>query len=60
MPQPVRGARRLEIRCDHRHFRSARVAESAGFELEARLRDAELTPDGSVGDALVYAAFPRA
>lgn len=52
------GARRLEIRCDSRNLRSARVAESAGFGLEARLRDAELAPDGSLGDTLIYAAFP--
>jgi RimJ/RimL family protein N-acetyltransferase len=52
-------ARRLEIRCDSRNLRSARVAESAGFELEARLRDASLTPDESIGEILIYSRFPR-
>lgn len=51
-------ARRLEILCDSRNLRSVRVAERAGFELEARLRDAHATPDGSVGDLLVYARLP--
>lgn len=32
------GARRVEIRCDARNERSRRVAERAGFELEATLR----------------------
>jgi RimJ/RimL family protein N-acetyltransferase len=53
-------ARRLEILCDTRNLRSIRVAESAGFEPEATLRDAVSAPDGSVGDLLVYSRFPRA
>lgn len=52
------GARRLEIRCDSRNLRSARVAERAGFELEARLRDASVTPGGGIGELLIYARFP--
>ncbi|CAN5673606.1 GNAT family N-acetyltransferase [soil metagenome] len=51
-------ARRLEIHCDSRNLRSVRVAEGAGFELEARLRNAHATPDGSVGDLLIHASFP--
>jgi RimJ/RimL family protein N-acetyltransferase len=52
-------ARRLEIACDSRNLRSVRVAESAGFELEARLRDAHAAPDGGVGDLLIHASFPE-
>jgi ribosomal-protein-serine acetyltransferase len=48
------GARRVEIRCDARNERSRRVAERAGFELEATLRKHALAVDGSLRDTLIY------
>jgi RimJ/RimL family protein N-acetyltransferase len=48
------GARRVEIRCAPENVRSARVAERAGFELEATLRSEVRTPDGVARDTLVY------
>jgi len=48
-------ARRVEIRCDARNVRSARVAERAGFVFEARLRNEALAIDGQVRDTLVFA-----
>ena len=48
------GARRLEIRCDARNVRSRRVAERAGYELEATLRNHSLAVDGSLRDTLIY------
>jgi len=50
----VLGARRIEIRCDVRNMRSARVARRCGFELEGRLRNVALAPDGTVADELVF------
>lgn len=52
------GARRLEIWCDVRNERSARVAERAGFRLEGRLRNHRLDPTGTVRDSLVFALLP--
>ena len=48
------GARRVEIRCDARNERSRRVAERAGYELEATLRNYAVAPDGELHDTLVY------
>ena len=48
------GARRLEFRCDARNVRSRRVAERAGYELEATLRNHSLAVDGSLRDTLIY------
>jgi len=48
------GARRVEIRCDTRNERSRRVAERAGFELEAALRNHAMTPTGELRDTLIY------
>src|ERR671912_2081179 len=49
------GARRVEIRCDSRNLPSARVAERAGFELEARLNNNEVSTDGEPKNTLIYA-----
>ena len=48
------GARRVEIRCDARNERSRRVAERAGFELEATLRNHTVAVDGELRDTLIY------
>jgi len=48
------GARRVEIHCDARNERSRRVAERAGFELEATLRNHSVAPDGRLRDTLIY------
>jgi RimJ/RimL family protein N-acetyltransferase len=47
-------ARRVEIRCDPRNIGSRRVAEKAGYRLEARLRDEQVAPDGNLRDTLIY------
>jgi RimJ/RimL family protein N-acetyltransferase len=47
-------ARRIEIRCDPNNLRSAAVAERNGYTLEGRLRNARLTPEGTLRDTLVY------
>ncbi len=51
-------AARVEIRCDARNARSARVAERLGFVREARLRNNALAPDGTLRDTLVYSLIP--
>lgn len=51
----VLGARRIEIRCDARNTRSARVAERAGYTLEGRLRHFARAVDGTLADILIYA-----
>ncbi len=51
----VLGARRIEIRCDARNTRSARVAERAGYTLEGRLRHFVRAVDGTLADILIYA-----
>ncbi len=51
------GARRVEIHCDARNERSRRVAERAGFELEATLRNHAVAVDGELRDTLIYACF---
>ena len=48
------GAGRVEIRCDPRNHMSARVAERAGFQLEATLHNNELGTDGSLRNTLIY------
>jgi RimJ/RimL family protein N-acetyltransferase len=47
-------ANRVEIRCDSRNGRSRRVAELAGFHLEAELRCDARANDGSLRDTTVY------
>ncbi len=49
------GAKRVEIRCDSRNRRSRRVAELAGYRLEAILRYDDRANDGSLRDTTVYA-----
>ena len=51
------GARRISIWCDATNIASTRVAERAGFALEARLREHRLRIDGTVQDTLVYARY---
>ena len=54
------GAERIEIRCDARNQRSRRVAERAGFRLEAVLRNDDRANDGSLRDTLVYVRLRQA
>jgi RimJ/RimL family protein N-acetyltransferase len=49
------GAGRVEIRCDPANLKSARVAERAGFTLEATLKNNEIGTDGSPRDTMIYA-----
>jgi RimJ/RimL family protein N-acetyltransferase len=49
------GARRVEIRMDNNNERSWKVAERAGFTLEAVLRFDALTPGGEPRSTRVYA-----
>jgi ribosomal-protein-serine acetyltransferase len=50
--------RRIEIRCDDRNSRSARVAERCGFALEAVLHNVECTPQGELRHNRIYAYTP--
>ncbi len=52
------GANRIEIRCDERNSRSRRVAERAGYRLEAKLENDSRAPDRSLRNTLVYALLP--
>jgi RimJ/RimL family protein N-acetyltransferase len=52
------GANRIEIRCDARNSRSRRVAERAGYRLEAKLKNDSRAPDGLLRNTLIYALFP--
>lgn len=52
------GANRIEIRCDARNVRSRRVAERAGYKLEAELRHEQVGPDGALRNTLIYVLFP--
>jgi RimJ/RimL family protein N-acetyltransferase len=52
------GANRMEIRCDERNSRSRRVAERAGYRLEAKLKNDSRAPDGALRNTLIYALFP--
>jgi RimJ/RimL family protein N-acetyltransferase len=47
-------ANRVEIRCDSRNHRSRRVAELAGYRLEAQLRSDDRANDGTLRDTVVY------
>lgn len=55
----VFGANRIEIRCDARNLRSRRVAECAGYTLEATLKNDVIAPDGKLRDTLIYVQFPE-
>ncbi|MGZ0040275.1 GNAT family N-acetyltransferase [Paenibacillus ottowii] len=48
-------ANRVEIRCDSRNTRSAKVAERAGFILEGILRNIEYDEEGSMAHQMVFA-----
>ncbi|MBI1375527.1 MAG: GNAT family N-acetyltransferase [Phycisphaera sp.] len=48
-------ARRVEILCSATNAASRRVAEKAGFDLEATLRQHMTEPDGSLRDTCIYA-----
>ncbi|PZT55111.1 GNAT family N-acetyltransferase [Paenibacillus silvae] len=48
-------ANRLEIRCDSRNVRSAKVAERAGYTLEGILRKVQQDRTGSWVDMMVFA-----
>ena len=52
------GANRIEIRCDARNSRSRRVAERAGYRLEAELKNDSRAPDGLLRNTLIYALLP--
>jgi RimJ/RimL family protein N-acetyltransferase len=47
-------AMRVEIRCDSRNTHSRRVAERAGYHLEAKLRSDDRANDGSLRDTVIY------
>lgn len=51
-------ANKIEIRCDVRNLRSRRVAELAGYHLEATLRNDQRAPDGKLRDTLVFMLLP--
>ena len=48
-------ARRVEIRMDDRNERSSKLAERAGFTLEALLRFDSVTPAGEPRSTRIYA-----
>ncbi len=52
------GAVRIEIRCDDDNVRSYRVAERAGYTLEAVLHNHARKPDGGLRDTRIYVRFP--
>lgn len=47
-------AQRVEIRADARNIASRRVAERAGYHLEARLQAEDRANDGSLRDTVIY------
>ncbi len=53
------GAARLEIRCDDRNLKSARVAEGCGFVLEGVMRHESRDPQGQLRDTRLYARVPK-
>lgn len=48
-------ANRVEIRCDARNVKSAKVAERCGFTLEGVLRQEKRSSDGSLRDTMIFA-----
>ncbi len=55
----VMKANKIEIRCEPRNLPSQRVAERAGYHLEAVLRNDKRRPDGELRDTLVYSLLPQ-
>ena len=53
------GAMRVEIRCDSGNVASRRVAERAGFTLEATLHSNSRDNQGRLSDTLIFARFPE-
>ena len=51
---------RIEIRCDERNARSARVAERAGYTLEGILRCDDRAPAGELRNTRIYAKIAAA
>lgn len=49
------GAKRISITCDAANERSAAIPRRLGFAQEGHLRNAGLTPQGTVRDTLVFA-----
>ena len=47
-------AERIEIRCEKSNVRSRRVAEHAGFHLDATLKNGARTVDGTLCDTLLF------
>ncbi|MEV5026536.1 GNAT family N-acetyltransferase [Paenibacillus sp. LPE1-1-1.1] len=47
-------ANRVEIRCDSRNVRSARIAERSGFTLEGILRKEKCDAAGSLRDTMIF------
>jgi len=52
-------ANRIQICCDERNIRSRRVAERAGYSLEAVLKNEQRAPDGKLRNTLVFVVFPH-
>ncbi|WP_138754412.1 GNAT family N-acetyltransferase [Paenibacillus sinopodophylli] len=48
-------ANRMEIRCDARNSRSAKVAERSGYTCEGILRKEKPSVDGSLQDTMIFA-----
>ncbi|WP_127530381.1 GNAT family N-acetyltransferase [Paenibacillus kobensis] len=48
-------ANRIEIRCDSRNTRSAKVAERSGYTLEGVLRSEKCAEDGSLRNTMIWA-----
>jgi RimJ/RimL family protein N-acetyltransferase len=51
-------ANRVQIECDSGQASSVRVAEKAGFVLEARLKNTRRYADDTLGDTLIYSKTP--
>jgi RimJ/RimL family protein N-acetyltransferase len=47
-------ANRIEIRCDDRNERSARIAERLGFSLEGILRNDKCDVDGALRNTMIF------
>lgn len=52
-------AARVEIRCDSRNLPSRRVAERAGYRLEAELHSDARANDGSLRDTLIFVMLAK-